>query len=134
MPAAFGALLGTGTPVTAPNSTYAITTTGSVPAGGHLVVGGTWWEATSATADAAGTGLTADIIATPNADNYHVGLWSFPFPGGLVSGATVTLTFSVAAYAESIMALYLTGIAPSAWLDVSAGASVASFGNWGRGR
>lgn len=113
-----------GTPVTntgAQSTSIAFTTNVAVPANSVLVVGVSSYNAgvTTTVADNGAGGSLSWAAGTAHVDgavdaNHHLYLFRANAPSGLASGATITATFSGAAFGRAIFGFYLTAAAAAA--------------------
>lgn len=129
MAVAFGASLGTGAAGATPAATWSLTTTATVPAGGHVIVAVGWFHAT-ATVTLSGGGLTWTQDVVFGTGSRNVAIFSSPAPAGLPSGTVITATATIASNTCGIAAMYATGVATSSWKDVSGTGSAASGAAW----
>jgi hypothetical protein len=108
--------------------TIAFTTTSPVASGGFIVLSVGWFDGTATLSSVAGGGLTwtIDFQGKAGVTSDRVALVSAQAPAGLVSGTTITATFSAATpVAREIGGTSFTGVATSSPVDVALGAAVA---------
>lgn len=118
MAIAFGAALGTNF-AGGGGTSVALTTTGTVPAGGKVIVCVGWFEST-ATCSVAGGSLswTQDGFYQNTGDaNQRVGIFSADAPAGLASSTVLTATFTASAFTNMICGCYATGLATASYQD-----------------
>lgn len=123
---AFGASLGTAVGTT-PGSTWTLTTTGAVPAGGTVVVALGWFNA-SATYTVSGGGLTWTMpAAKTDGSSRNVAHAFAPAPAGLASGTVLTFTVASGSFSNGAAACYVTG---ADTLDVNGTGGSGSTVGW----
>ena len=126
MPITFGTSLGTAVGTT-PGSTWTLTTTGAVPAGGTVVVGVAWFNA-STTYTVSGGGLTWTMpAAKTDGSSRNVAQAFAPAPAGLASGTVLTITVASGSFTNSAAACYANG---ADTLDVNGTGGIGSTQAW----
>jgi hypothetical protein len=134
MAVAFGAGIGSGFGGTSDGPTVALTTTATVPAGGHIILAVKWYN--NVTASVSGGGLTWVVDEQKNSaadSNIRIALISATAPSGLASGSTLTVTYSANAFARGVCGAYFTGVQTSSWEDAAGAGSNGTSNPWSGG-
>ena len=97
---------------TASSTTQTLVTTAAVPAGGKILLGVSWFTATtiSGVSDGANTYTVDKMQTSPSTTNCRFAVVSADCPAGLASGSSIVVTFAVAATNRYIGGAYSTGL------------------------
>jgi hypothetical protein len=131
---AYGAAIGTanGAAIVS-GGTLVLTTTGAVPAGGHILVAvGRFNSTTTGLPSISGGGLTWATARDSGASNRRVMIFIAPCPAGLAASTAITITFTTGTSDAIAAAHYYTGW-DTVGTVVTSNSVVAATAGWSSG-